>query len=372
MSQKRKLTTRNKQGTGRRPCIGRRDFIRRGSAGLAGAGLTTLLHGGASGQDQQKSRVIMVKHDEATDDRGVGNPAVVKKLVARCIAELTGEDSPRDAWREFVSPDDVVGIKVNCIARKNFSTQVCVVDAIVDGLTSAGVKPNNIIVWDRWNWEMESGGYQMNMSDEGVRCYGTDRGSFEPAKLRHVARGDRDKAIRELTGQFYSEKPTDIAGVPAYLSKILLDEVTALINVPLIKDHGIAGVTCSMKNHFGSIINPSDLHLTNGDPYLAHLNLASPIREKTRLIVTDVLRAVYNGGPGDSPDRWRQNAVMMGTDTVAMDALALRIVEQKRQEHGFPPIGERARYVATAATMGLGTNDAARIDLKEIDITAST
>ncbi len=372
MKQHRNLTKANEPGTNPTPYMGRRDFIRRGSVGLAGAGLTTLWHGGASGQGRQKSTVIMVKHDGATDERGVGHPAVVKRLVGRCIAELTGKDSPRDAWREFVSPDDIVGIKVNCIARTNFSTQVCVVDAIVDGLTSAGVKPNNIIVWDRWNWEMESGGYRMNTSDEGVRCYGTDRGNYDPAKLRDVAREERANAVKELTGQFYSDEPTDIAGVPVYFSKILLDEITALINVPLVKDHRISGVTCSMKNHFGSIINPSDLHLTNADPYLPHLNLTPPIRDKTRLIVTDVLRAVYNGGPGDSPDRWRQNAVMMSTDTVAMDAVALAMIEKKREEHGFPPIGERARHVATAATLGLGTNDPARIDLREIDITPTT
>jgi len=366
------LTNGDEQETARVPCMGRRDFIRRGSVGLAGAGLGALWPGGANGQEQKKSTVIMVKHDEATDEKGVGHPAVVKRLVARCIAELTGKDSPRDAWREFVSPDDIVGIKVNCLARTNFSTQVCVVDAIVEGLTSAGVKPNNIIVWDRWNWEMERGGYKINASDEGVRCYGTDKGSFELAKLRGVARSDRDKVVRELTGQFYAEKPTDIAGVPVYFSKILLEEITALINVPLVKDHTIAGVTCSMKNHYGSIINPSDLHLANCDPYLPHLNLASPIRDKTRLIVTDVLRAVYNGGPNDSRDKWRHNAVMVSTDTVAMDTVALAMIEEKRKEDGFAPIGEGARYVTTAATLGLGTNDLARIDLREIDITPTT
>ena len=373
MNPDRHMLRNERAETAMRRCMDRRDFIRRGSVSLAGAGLATLLpmHK-AGGEETAKSRVIMVKHDGATDENGVGYPAVVKRIVARCIAELTGKDSHRDAWREFVSPDDIVGIKVNCIARKNFSTQLSVVDAIADGLTAAGVKPNNIIVWDRWNWEMQAGGYQMNSSDEGVRCYGTDRGSYDPAKIRNASREDRGRLVKELTGQFYSEEPTDIAGVPVYLSKILLDEVTALINVPLIKDHRLSGVTCSMKNHYGSIINPSDLHLTNCDPYLPYLNLAPPIRDKTRLIVTDVLRAVYNGGPGNSPDRWRENAVMVSTDTVAMDSIALRMIEEKRNEHGMSPVGERARYVATAARMGLGTNDPAQIDLREIDITPRT
>ena len=312
-----------------------------------------------------------MKHDGATDDRGVGHPAVVKKLVDRAVAEFTGKESPGDAWSEFISPSDIVGIKVNCIAQKNFSTQRCVVDAIVDGVTGAGVKPSNIIVWDRWNWEMQAGGYEINTSGEGVQCYGTDRGSYDPANVGSVPRGERGRMLKEITGDFYAKEPTDIAGVPVYLSKILLEQVTALINVPLVKDHRGAGVTCSMKNHYGSILNPSDLHGSNCDPYIPHLNLVPAIRDKTRLIVTDFLRAVYNGGPGDSPDRWRQNAVMVGTDSVAMDSLALRFVEEKRKENSIPPIGERARYVATAAKLGLGTNDPARIDLKEIDITSS-
>ena len=335
--------------------MGRRDFIRTGSVGLVGAGLATLVGGRtASGEQTQKSPVIMVKHNGATDESGVGNPAVVKEMVKRAVAELTGKDSLRDIWKEFASPDDIVGIKINCIAKKNFSTQKCVVDAIVEGLTSAGVKPNNIIIWERWNWEMKLGGYEINTSDAGVRCYGTDHGG-----------------TKEAARSFYSDTPVDIAGVPVYFSKILLEEVTALINVPLVKDHRTSGVTCSMKNHFGSIINPGDLHRSNCDPYLAYLNLASPIKDKTRLIVCDFLRAVYNGGPGDSPDRWRQNAIMVSRDPVALDSVGLRIIEEKRKEKGMLPIGERARYVATAAKLGVGTNDPAQIDLREIDMTQS-
>jgi len=349
----------------------RRDFIRAGSVALASAGLTHVLHNrGAAARPVQKSTVVMVKHDGATDERGVGNPAVVKKLVARAVAEFTGKDSPREAWREFVSPDDIVGIKINCIGKKAFSTQRCVVGAIVDGVTSADVKPNNIIVWDRWNWEMQAAGYEINTSGEGVRCYGSDRGSYDQAKLEQMLPGKRMQVVQELTRDFYTKEPTDVAGVPVYFSKTLFEQVTALISVPLVKDHRMSGVTCSMKNHFGSILNPSDLHKSYCDPYLAHLNLAPPVRDKTRLIVTDFLRAVYKGGPQDSPDRWRQNAVMVSTDSVATDSVALRYIEEKRAENSISPIGERARHVATAAKLGLGTNDPAQIDFREIDITS--
>ncbi len=346
--------------------MGRRAFLQKGSVGLAGAGLTALFAGPrASAETSEKSRLVMVKHARATDDQGAGQTDIVRPMVDRSIQELTGKDSLADAWREFVSPDDVVGLKINVRGGSYLSTQPCVVDAIVAGLVAAGVRENNIIVWDALTWELPRAGFTLNSSDQGVRCYATDKGRYTPGKGRR--RGDTRAALRP----FYSDEPVQVADQAVYFSKILTDEITALINVPMIKDHRIAGVTCSMKNHYGSILNPSDLHRSFCDPYIAALNAAAPIRDKTRLIVVDGLRALYNGGPRDAPPwRWRQNCIIAGTDPVAVDTLALRIIEEKRKEKGMRPIGERAKHVATAAEKGLGTNDPAQMDLREIDNTA--
>jgi hypothetical protein len=239
-----------------------------------------------------------------------------------------------------------------------------VVAPIIDGLVSAGVKPKNIIVWDAWNRELTRAGYTLNESDDGVRCYGTDRGKYRPG------RDPSKRTEGEEWKPFYAPQPVIIEDKTVYFSRILADEITALINVPLIKDHRIAGVTISMKNHFGSILNPSDLHASCCDPYLAELNATAPIKDKTRLIIVDGLRALYNGGPRDNPQwKWRQNAIIAGTDTVAVDHLGLQIIEEKRKEQDLAPLGERARHIATAARMGLGTNDPAHIDLREIDLT---
>ena len=347
--------------------IGRRDFIQKGSVSLAGAGLATLLSGpSGSGQPMQKSKVVLVKHDGATDENGVGSADIVGRMVHRSVRELTGKDSLREAWREFVSPDDVVGLKVNVRGGRNLSTQPCVVDAIVEGLVKAGVRPNNIIIWDAWNRELVRAGYILNDSDEGLRCYGTDRGTYKPD------RDPRRRTSGEAWKPFYSAKPVMVEDKAVYFSKILVDEITALINVPLIKDHRIAGVTVSMKNHFGSILNPNDLHGNRCDPYLGALNATGPIKGKTRLIIVDGLRALYNGGPRDNPQwKWRQNSIIASTDTVAIDQLGLEIIEEKRKQNELSPLGDLARHVATAARLGLGTNDPARMDIKEIDITGS-
>jgi hypothetical protein len=118
-------------------------------------------------------------------------------------------------------------------------------------------------------------------------------------------------------------------------------------------------------------MRPSDLHPNYCDPYLAELNATAPIKRKTRLLVVDGLRALYNGGPRDAPQwRWRPNCIMAGTDPVAVDSVALAIIEEKRREKGLDPIGKRAKYIATAAKSGLGTDDPARIDLREIDVSS--
>jgi uncharacterized protein (DUF362 family) len=347
--------------------VGRRDFIQKGSVSLVGAGLAAFMSDrSAADQPGESSKIVMVKHAGATDDRGAGSADIVKQMVDRSIRELTGRDSLRDAWREFVSPDDVVGLKVNVRGGRELSTQPCVVAPIVGGLVSAGVKRNNIIIWDAWNRELARAGFTLNESDDGVRCYGTDRGKYRPG--RDPGRRTEGDAWKP----FYSPTPVPVEDKTVYFSRILADELTVLINVPLITDHRIAGVTVSMKNHFGSILNPSDLHPSCCDPYLAALNVTAPIKDKTRLIIVDGLRALYNGGPRDNPQwKWRQNSIIASADTVAIDHLGLQIIEEKRGENGLAPLGDRARHVATAARMGLGTNDPTRMDMREIDLGAT-
>ncbi len=57
----------------------------------------------------------------------------VRRELEAGLAELTGEKKPGKAWRQFVGPKDVVGIKVNPIGGKLLSTKPEVVDAVIAG-----------------------------------------------------------------------------------------------------------------------------------------------------------------------------------------------------------------------------------------------
>jgi uncharacterized protein (DUF362 family) len=329
---------------------------------LTGAGLLASTDPlSASAQTSEKSRLVLVRHSGATDEHGDGQAESVARMLDRAMRELTGKDAPAEAWRTFVSPDDVVGLKINLRGGRYLSTQPCVVEAIVAGLLAAGVTANHIIVWDAWTREFAEAGFTVNTSDQGVRYFATDQ------RRAGSGREASDEALEPC----YASEAIPVSDKSARFSKILTEEITALINVPLIKDHRIVGVTCAMKNHFGSIMRPSDLHANYCDPYLAELNATAPIKGKTRLVVVDGLRALCNGGPRDAPQwRWRPNCIMAGTDPVAVDSVALAIIEEKRREKGLDPIGKRAKYIATAAKLGLGTDDPARIDLREINVSS--
>ena len=145
-----------------------------------------------------------------------------------------------------------------------------------------------------------------------------------------------------------------------------------VIGVPILKDHSMAGVTFSMKNMYGVVDRPQDLHAGGCNPGVADLNCIPVIREKVRFTIGDAMSSVYDGGPGFHPEHlWQPNALIIGEDRVALDHTAWGILERKRAEMGlktFEAAGRPPRYIATAADSahGLGTNDPQKIHLLEV------
>lgn len=342
--------------------ITRREFIKGAAAAGVGAyGVSNMPLDALAATNSAKSRVVIVdspsvlvssKTNENTIDKlrlkAAGaydlsiDMKVLMRMVDQAVQSLTGKRADL-AWKSLFKPTDVVGIKVNCLFGKGASTRPEMVAAVIAGLVTAGVKEDNIIVWDWRTSHLERAGYWINSDKPGIKCYGTD---------------DNVDAEPTTAGMFKGQ-----------LSKILSEKITALVNVPILKDHGGAGVTLAMKNHYGSINNPGDQHGEGGrcNPHLAHLNSVPVIRNKTRLIVCELLKPLANGGPGLNRDYvWEHKSIMVGTDPVAIDYLGWQILEARRKEIGLKSLTEEGRepkWIATAASMGLGTNDPANMQV---------
>ena len=328
----------------------RREFLRQAAAAGAGVAAAGVLGDGTASAAQagSRSRVIVVRDrssiSQSDSPGGRVDRRVVAQMLDRAIVRLTGVSDSTAAWKSLFRPDDVVGIKVNCLFGVGACTHPEVAHAVADALVRAGVKPSNVIIWDRATGDLLKSGYKINRDGPGVRVLAND-GVWE------------DRPTRQ--GQFEGR-----------LTRIITEQITALINVPVIKDHGIAGITAALKNHYGSFDNPGRHHGNHCDPYLADLNAIPAIRDKTRLVVLDALRPMADGGPGLRRDSlWDFCSLVVSRDPVAVDYFAWKTIDERRAQTGLKSLAESGRepkWIATAARYGLGTDDPARMDIVRI------
>jgi uncharacterized protein (DUF362 family) len=285
--------------------------------------------------------VVTVRNPAVLLEDNRVNGSVADQMVTAGMLRLTGEPSADAAWKRLFKPDDVVGIKVNAMGGTLSATRPGVVDAIVSGLKKVGIREENIIVWDRLTGELEKAGYVINQSGAGFRCFGTDRD--------------------------YDPYPETAGSIGSCFSTLVSSRCTALINVPVLKDHDLSGVSLGLKNFYGAIHNPNKYHDNNCDPHIADLNTHPYLKDKLRLTICDGLTMQYNGGPAFKP-QWNEafSTLIFGIDPVAVDRVGCTLIEQKRREKRLPPLKDAGRnpvHIATAAQRGLGIDDPARIEL---------
>lgn len=305
----------------------------------------------AWGEDQSArvpSTVILARDDALYEKTGKIKETLVSPLLQKAIMQLTATPSPEKAWQSLFKPNDIVGIKLNCLSGMKMSPHVEVVEPIIQGLKLAGIKDKNIIVFERFSRELETAGFRVRRKTEGVQCFGTD----------------------ELPGGGYETEPELAGSVGTCFSKIVSRLCTAIINVPVLKDHDLAGVSVAMKNFFGVIHNPNKYHGNNCNPFIAELNTHPYLANKVRLIVCDALLAQYHGGPGYKPQwTWNFNGIIVSRDPVAMDRICHTIIEEKRKEVRLPSLKQANRepkYIATAAMLGLGVDNPSEIKVIHI------
>ncbi len=287
---------------------------------------------------------VIISQDSAVFHGDSIDQTVVNRMIATGITKLLGTSDVESAWKMLFRPDDIIGLKVNGLAGRGASTRPEIAHGVVEGLKSVGIPEEHVVIWDKANRDLKRGGFKINTGKQGVKCFGTD-------------------AL--LNG--YESEPTIVGQVGSLFSTILSKHCTAIVSVPILKDHDIAGVSISLKNFYGAIHNPNKYHQNNCNPYIADLNTHPYIKEKVNLIVCDALIPQYHGGPSFKPQwTWKFGAILMSLDSVALDAVGTDILEKQRHEHGMNSLREAGRppdYIHTAAGYGLGLDDLSRIEV---------
>jgi hypothetical protein len=327
--------------------------------------------------------LVVAVHSEDSIDTGTEkvDPVVAREMISQGMRTLTGAKDPRDAWRSFFSPEDVVAIKVNCSGTPGVVSAPEVVAEIVRNLVAVGVKANQIYIYERFLGSLNSVNYGAHVPED-VQIVAVE-------KPRGSLRGYDPNMYVDVN--FFGEENTR-----SNLVRLVSERFTKIINVPNMKDHGAAGVTGCLKNiALGNFSNVDRSHRrakTNTLTFIGTLAATEPLRSRTVLQIMDGLRGVWHGGPFSRTRRFRfyPKQIMFGTDPVAIDRLLLDVIEDKRKAEGALSIWDRSManvrprggygepnvnrfirepgHIEYASKLGLGVYELEKIRVKRIEL----
>jgi len=320
----------------------------------------------------------------------IQNPAVlvsgqyqadaVRQMMRLGMKELVSADGWVDAWRRFFESGDVVGIKVNPVGQPHVISDATVVREIIAGLESAGVKRQDIVVYDRYRKQFLQAGFD-NWLPEGVRMSsavedydGVQQGidGYDPDHYMDMA----------LTLPGYAVE--DVRARRSYAARFVTREINKLINLPVLKDHQSAGVTLALKNMSHGLVNNvcrshSSSSLNACNTFIPAVVSLPVIRSKAVLHILDGVKGLYHGGPSARPQFvWEHHTLYFATDPVALDHIGWEVIDAKRRSVGMKKLVEdtpdefstfvhrQPEHVEIAGALGLGEWDRGKIELKVV------
>jgi len=329
-----------------------------------------------------------VHNSSATNWNGSGwygnavNQTIVDNMTQQGLQELTGKSSWGDIWYELFKrvnssgyqPGQKIAIKVNfnnshgnCSDSDNeIDALPHPVKALIAGLVAAGVNQNDIWIYDA---TVDGRTIPDRFRNPILSTYPTVAfyGKNNCSGVNPVSHGS------------YSSLTVRFSEPHGYLSDRLLTDVlysaTYLINMPILKKHGISPVTLGFKNHFGSLDNiirggndnlhyyistSEGLYDPNYSP-LVDIYRNSNIIGKTVLIVGDGLY----GAPGATQNAavsWSTfggdaaNSLFFAANPVAIDCIMVDFI---RREWTWGMDGAHD-YLFCAEEAGLGVCEGTR------------
>jgi uncharacterized protein (DUF362 family) len=301
------------------------------------------------------------------------NPHVVREMVNRLVMAVTGQSDVAGAWGKLVSPGERVGIKISAAGGELFTTHHDIVNAIVDGLVSAGHPRSSIIVWDRSVGGIKEAGYRLGVDGYQVKAIAPHDGYDAKAVLSAPLVGKLVWGDFEYvgdTGKMPIVADAEATSNVSHFSKIIATEVDKVINVPVMsvsETNGIAGCIYNMTipniDNWRRFAQGSRF----GAESLAEIYANPIIANKVVFNLMDGLLAQYAGGPQPQPNYALHHATLYASkDPVALDAIALKKLEEWRKPESLRPVGKVAAYINFASQLGLGNSATNRIEVKNI------
>jgi len=264
-----------------------------------------------------------------------GEPAV---MLARALKELGGIG-------HFVKKGQKVVIKPNIgwdrTPELGANTNPELVGALVKMCKGAGA--SQVIVFDH-------------------TCHDWKK-SYTNSGIERAVLAAGGKMVPANDESYYAEVdfPRGVNLKKAKVHKALL-ECDVWFNVPVLKHHGGAKNTISMKNLMGIVWDRSFFHSHDLHQCIAD---AATFHKKPALNIVDAYRIMKTNGPQgkSASDVVKLKSLLVSPDYVAVDAASMKLFSQV-----VPTDMKDVRYIALAEKNRVGTQNLAKLNVKRIKL----
>lgn len=311
----------------------RRDFLK--AVAIAGVAATVKLEGA---MDVMAQTVNKAQSGASAYDLVAvmgGEPA---EMFRQAIAQMGG-------MKKFVKTGNKVVVKPNIGWDKSpelaGNTNPELVKEIVKQCFDAGAK--EVVVFD-------------HTCDDWQKCY-KNSGIEAAAKAEgaKVLPADQESYYREIT------LPRGKSLKKAKVHNAILD-CDVWINVPILKNHGGAQLTMSMKNHMGIVWDRGFFHQNDLQQCIADICTMS---KPAVLNIVDAYRIMKTNGPRgrSASDVVLAKGLFLSQDIVAVDTAAAKFFNQVREM----PL-EKVGHLSNGQALKIGTMDIDKLKVKRIKI----
>jgi uncharacterized protein (DUF362 family) len=182
--------------------------------------------------------------------------------------------------------------------------------------------------------------------------------SYRASKIESLAKSAGARVVPGDSSSYYQEVAIQGAAT-LKRTKVheLILEADVFINVPVLKDHSGAGMTCAMKNMMGIVWDRSEFHRSGLDQCIAD----SCLVRRPALNIVDAGKVMLSGGPRGYPgSRYSEQQMLIASaDIVAVDAVSARTLGRAVSEFD---------YIAMAEKHGLGMADLSKLNISRLTI----
>lgn len=310
-------------------------------------------------QNLVRARVLMARDPQAVS-LFEPVPARVKVMFDRALLALTEKTSVSMAWLSLVSTNDVIGIKVFSAPGPTSGTRPVVVEAALQGLLAAGIPATNIVIWDKTTADLRAAGFVKLANRYGVSAIGSEDFGYDGTVFYETP------LIGYLRwGDFEFNSKKDNIGRKSYVSKLLTQKLTKIVNISPLLNHNQAGVSGNLFSlAMGSVDNTFrfEVEADRLARAVPEIYAMPQVGDRVVLNITDALICQYEGG---EQSLLHYSTVLdelrFSRDPVALDVLSLDELAQQRQAAHVATVKENRELYSNASLLELGVSDPKKI-----------